>query len=81
MSYDHTHTVITPGCYRCDLNEDEMRAQREDELADAIQDFINANVYNGAPDAGQAVYNYGGNPWLQEQVRPFVQRYIKEQDD
>lgn len=21
---DHTHTVITPGCYRCELNLDEM---------------------------------------------------------
>ena len=21
----HTHTVLTPGCYRCELNIDEMR--------------------------------------------------------
>lgn len=27
----HTHTVITPGCYRCDLNVDEVKAAQQDE--------------------------------------------------
>lgn len=27
----HNHTVITPGCYRCDLNIDEVRAAEQDE--------------------------------------------------
>lgn len=26
----HTHTVLTPGCYRCDLNVDEIVAALED---------------------------------------------------
>ena len=33
---DHTHTVITPGCYRCELNEDEMRDAESDNKRDEL---------------------------------------------
>ncbi len=34
----HTHTVITPGCYRCDLNLDEVRAAEQDEAEQAARE-------------------------------------------
>lgn len=30
----HTHTVLTPGCYRCDLNADEMRGHLDEAKAE-----------------------------------------------
>ena len=32
---DHTHTTLTEGCYRCDLNRDEAAAAHAEILADA----------------------------------------------
>lgn len=41
--------------------------------------FIDQNIYNGAPGAGQAIYNYGGNPWLHERVEQFLRDYYAEE--
>ncbi len=50
-----------------------------DRDADLLSAFINWNVYNGAPGAGQAIYNYGGNPWLHERIESFLKDYAAEQ--
>jgi hypothetical protein len=39
---EHTHTTLVPGCYRCDLNKDEMHEQVKDEFK--IGDKIAAAV-------------------------------------
>lgn len=43
-----------------------------DRDTDLLSDFINQHIYNGAPGAGQALYNYGGNPYLQERIEQFL---------
>lgn len=36
----HTHTVITPGCYRCELNADEMEAAEQELAVDAQEAWL-----------------------------------------
>lgn len=40
--------------------------------AELLHRFIDQSVYNGATGRGQAIYNEGGNPWLHDQVLPFL---------
>lgn len=41
---DHTHTELMPGCFRCELNVDEMLADSRDILRDALRWFNEREV-------------------------------------
>lgn len=50
----HNHTVLTPGCFRCDLNRDEVEAAQRDArietraLREMAQDFRNIGMTEAA---------------------------------
>jgi hypothetical protein len=50
----------------------------DDEAIELLHQFIDYSIFNGAPGAGQALYNDAGNPWLHERVEQFVSRRVAE---
>jgi hypothetical protein len=37
---EHTHTTIVPGCYRCDLNKDEVIDSATDTIKEALREYV-----------------------------------------
>lgn len=50
---EHSHTTLVPGCYRCDLNKDEMHEQVTDEFK--VGDKIAAAVLSWGKKAALRV--------------------------
>lgn len=51
----HTHTQLEPGCYRCELNRDEVRAAQLDEIREVVGDGPVAGIVLLPLTAEQAV--------------------------
>jgi hypothetical protein len=37
---EHNHTTIVPGCYRCDLNKDEVRDSATGTIKEALREYV-----------------------------------------
>ena len=37
---EHSHTTIIPGCYRCELNEDEVVDSATDTIKEALSEYV-----------------------------------------
>lgn len=37
---EHSHTTIIPGCYRCDLNRDEVVDSATDTIKEALREYV-----------------------------------------
>jgi hypothetical protein len=52
---EHDHTTIVPGCYRCDLNKDEVRDGATDTIKEALREYVGDG--DGADEAVLAQHN------------------------